>query len=133
MDDTFAIVNTNMVDHLLGQLGQVFPSMNFTIEVQKDSKLAFLDVEVHRKSDGSLKTLVYRKPTHNSSLLDFNSCNPISCKCSVARTLAAWTWTASSSKAEAILEIRLVIGVCSEINCNRKGIHPTLKEPKRTD
>ena len=54
--DTFVIVRTNMVDHLLGQLGRVFPSINFTTEIEKESKLAFLDVKVHRKLDGSLKT-----------------------------------------------------------------------------
>ena len=53
MDDTFIIVHTNMEDHLLGQLGRVFPSISFTMEIEKESKLAFLDVEVHRKPDGS--------------------------------------------------------------------------------
>ena len=108
VDDTFVIVHTNMVDHLLGQLGRVFPSINFTMEIEKENKLAFLDVEVHRKPDSSPKTSVYRKPTNTSRLLDFNSCNPISHKRSAARTLAAQAWTLSSSKAEAIKEIRLV-------------------------
>ena len=47
VDDTFVIVHTTVVDQLLGQLGRVFPSINFTIEIEKESKLAFLDVEVH--------------------------------------------------------------------------------------
>ena len=66
VDDNIAIVRTNMVDHLLGQLGWVFPSIDFTMEMEKENKLAFLDVEVHRKPEGSPKTLVYRKPTHTS-------------------------------------------------------------------
>ena len=89
VDDTFTIVHRDMVDNLLGQLGRVFPSINYTIQIEKESKLAFLDVEVHCKPDGSLKTLVYRKPTHTSRLLDFNSCNPMPHKHSVAQTLAA--------------------------------------------
>ena len=44
VDDTFVIVRTNMVDHLLRQLVRVFPSINFTMEIEKESKLAFLDV-----------------------------------------------------------------------------------------
>ena len=75
---------------------------------------------------------VYRKPTHTSRLLNFNSCNPISHKRSVAQTLAARAWTVSSSKAEAIKEIRLVRGVLLK-NGYSKGILPTLKEPKRTE
>ena len=125
-------MHTNLVDHLRGQLCQVFPNSNFTIETEKESKLAFLDVEVHRKSDGSRKTLVYRKPTHTSRLLDFNSGNPISHKRSEARILAARAWMLSPSKAEAMKEIRLVGGVLLKNGYN-KGILPTLKEPKWTE
>ena len=132
MDDTFVIVHTDMVDHLLGQLGWVFPSNTFTIEIEIESKLAFLDVEVHYKPDGSLRTSVYGKPTHTSRLLDFNSCNPISHKCCVVRTLAAQAWTLSSSKAVAIKQIRLVGGVLLKNGYN-EGILPTLEEPKRTE
>ena len=55
MNDTFTIVDTDMEDHLLGQPGLINPSNNFTIEIEKWSKLAFLNVEVHRKPDGYLK------------------------------------------------------------------------------
>ena len=77
MDDTFVIVHTNMADHPLGQLGRVFSSINFTIEIEKESKLAFFDVEVHCNPDDSLKTSVFRKPTHTSRLLHYNSCRGV--------------------------------------------------------
>ena len=91
-----------------------------------------MDVEVHHQPDGSLKTLVYRKPTHTSRLLDFNSCNPMPHKHSVAQTLAALVWMLSSSKADAIKEMGLVRGVLLKNGYN-KGILPTLEEPKRTE
>ena len=46
-----------------------------------------MDVGLHRQSDGSIKTTVYRKQTHTDKYLDFNSHNPISNKIAVVRTL----------------------------------------------
>ena len=106
--------------------------INFTIEIEKESKLAFLDVDVRRKPDGSRMTSVYKKPTHTSRFLHFNSRNPISHKRSAARTLAAPAWMVSSSKAEEIKEIRLFIGVLLKNGCS-KEILPMLKEPKQAE
>ena len=72
-----------------------------------DCKLTILDVEVYWKPDGYRKTLVDRKPIHTNGLLDFNSCNPITHKRSVAQTLLAWEWTVLCSKADAMKEIKL--------------------------
>ena len=63
VDDTFAIVHRNMVDHLLEQLDQIFPSINFTIKIEKESKLAFLDVEVHHKNFGLQETKPHQQIT----------------------------------------------------------------------
>ena len=38
--------------------------MKFTVEREKDMCLAFLDSNVHRSIDGSLKRDIYGKPTH---------------------------------------------------------------------
>ena len=103
VDDTFAIVHRDKVEHL-EKLGDVYPSIKFIKEVE-DRRLALLDVEVHRQHDGSLETSVYRKPTHTNKLLDFNSCNAVCHKRSVARTLASQAWTISLSKDAAIKEV----------------------------
>ena len=42
------------------------------MEIVKDDKLAFLDVQLERKGT-SLHTLVYRKPTHTDRYLKFRS------------------------------------------------------------
>ena len=62
--DTFNILDRENVDDFLQHLNNQQPSICFTIETEKDSKLAFLDTAVLREPDSRLTTSVYRKPTH---------------------------------------------------------------------
>ena len=43
--------------------------MKFTKKLEKSGQLAFLDVSVQQLKDGSLATIVYRKPTHTDRYL----------------------------------------------------------------
>ena len=61
-------------------------AITFTMEVEKDVKLPFLDGEIEREN-ARLNLSVYRKPTHSGRYLNFNSCHPISAKCSTADAL----------------------------------------------
>ena len=65
VDDTFVIWphGHNELRRFHEHINQQHPNIQFTIEEGKDGKLAFLDVQVTRSSDG-LSTSVYRKPTH---------------------------------------------------------------------
>ena len=74
VDDTFVIWPHGQDElqcfheHLNGQ----HPNMKFTIEHEKENKLAFLDVLVTRSKTG-LYTGVYRKPTHMDRYIPFHS------------------------------------------------------------
>ena len=74
MDDTFVIWPheqdelQRFHEHLNGQ----HPNIKFTIEHEKENKLAFLDVLVTR-SETRLCTGVYRKPTHTDRYIPFHS------------------------------------------------------------
>ena len=48
------------------------PNIQFTIEEEKEGKLAFLDVQITRSTDG-LSTSVYHKPTHTDTYILFHS------------------------------------------------------------
>ena len=64
------------MEELLTHLSSMRPSIRFTVEVEKDGRLPFLDTLLQRRDDGSLDVTVYRKPTHTDRYLDFHSHHP---------------------------------------------------------
>ena len=47
--------------------------IKFTYETELDNTIAFLDVNVTRKTDGSFDTAVYRKKTDNSIYINWDA------------------------------------------------------------
>ena len=62
-----------------------------TRQSRRKGKLPFLDCLL-RRDDNSLRTTVYRKPTHTDRLLDESFCNPTSHKATTIRTLTRRAW-----------------------------------------
>ena len=87
VDDTFVVVKKEHVEALHQHLNDQFTGVSFTLEEEKEGSLAFLDVEVKRCQDGSVKTAVFRKVTHTDKYLDFNSHHSVQHKESVIRSL----------------------------------------------
>ena len=57
----------------LNHLNRLHNKIQFTIENEGGGHLAFLDMDIYRKMDGSLGHKIYRKPTHTSLCLHQNS------------------------------------------------------------
>ena len=74
VDDTFVVWphGQDELDCFHEHLNVQRNNIKFTIEHEKESKLAFLDVQVTR-SDTRLSTGVYRKPTHTDRYIPFHS------------------------------------------------------------
>ena len=87
VDDTFVIAPLDRTDQLLSHLNSLRPTIRFTVELEVDNTIAFLDTLVHRETDGSLTTTVYRKPTHTDQYLAYDSHHPESVKRGVAKCL----------------------------------------------
>ena len=64
------------MEGLLDHLNSVRPSIRFTVVVEKDGGLPFLDTLLKRREDGGLGVTVYRKPPHTDQYLDFRSHHP---------------------------------------------------------
>ena len=75
----------NLTDHLntVDETG----TFKFTHEEESNRSIHFLDTLITRKTDGTVKLLVYRKKTHTDQYLDFSSHHPLQLKMSCVRTL----------------------------------------------
>ena len=65
VDDTCCIVQRDAVDH---HLNDVRPTIKFTMELEKDGSLPFLDTKLTRREDGTLNVTVFRTGTHGQVL-----------------------------------------------------------------
>ena len=69
-DDIFAIVPDNLnMNEFLVKLNDFNPNIQFTLEIENNGKLPFLDVLLIRNSSHNLDFKVYRKPTHSNTYI----------------------------------------------------------------
>ena len=132
VDDSFLIMNSRFVDSFLNainDLGKTLGSIKFTIEKEVNCELPFLDVQVTR-SNGTLSTRVYRKPTHSNRYLNFNSHHSIQNKKSVIRTLINRAFTHSSEQQGLNSEIQHIKSVLLENNYPSSLIDQVIQECK---
>jgi hypothetical protein len=75
VDDTFVIWphSPDRLRDFLDHLNSVHQSIQFTMEMERDSHLPFLDIEIYRRPDGSLGHRVYCKSTHTNLYLNSSS------------------------------------------------------------
>ena len=84
LDDVLAIIPKNKID---SHLNFINPSIQFTVDIEKNSRHPFLDTIIIRAPSGNLSFSIYRKPTHTNNYLKFNSNNPMGHKKAVAKSL----------------------------------------------
>ncbi|XP_067623524.1 uncharacterized protein [Eurosta solidaginis] len=75
VDDLFAIVNENEVQDTLSALNSFDKHIKFTIELEENGKLAYLDSIIIRRQN-QLKLKWYQKPTASGRIISFNSKHP---------------------------------------------------------
>ncbi|XP_046382357.1 uncharacterized protein LOC124153305 [Ischnura elegans] len=71
VDDTFLIWphGRESLDAFLNHMNGQHPNISFTMKVEENRRLPFLDILVHRRLDGTLGHSVYRKATHTDLYL----------------------------------------------------------------
>ncbi|BHF84001.1 hypothetical protein SprV_0902715100 [Sparganum proliferum] len=105
VDDTFVVLKREMVLNFHALLNSVLPDIQFTMETENNNQIAFLDVLVHRKANGSLKTTVYRKATNTRQILSYHSNHPLCHKRSCVRSLYKRVDTHCSEPTDKIAEL----------------------------
>jgi len=88
MDDVISLWNYGEAElrGFLDHLNTYDRNLQFTLEVEIENKLPFLDVLIIRNAD-QLDFTIYRKPTQNNRFLHFNSNHPPQVKRAVVTSL----------------------------------------------
>ena len=68
VDDTISAVHENRIGEFYEHLNEQNTNIQFTKEIDENGKIPFLDCWVTRENN-TLRTTVYRKPTHTDRLL----------------------------------------------------------------
>ncbi|VDP82445.1 unnamed protein product [Schistosoma mattheei] len=99
MDDILIICNKDFdVYRLLDKFNGVQDDIVMTYESESNGQLAFLDILLSRRDDGTIRRSVYRKPTWTGQYLNFHSFCPLQykrylVKCLFKRTQGICTLT----------------------------------------
>ena len=87
VDDILIFTSGDHFDYLLHCFSTVHPNLSVSFEKERENQLAFLDVLMERKPDGTLQRKVHRKPTWTGQYLHFSSFCPVAYKRGLVRTL----------------------------------------------
>ena len=117
LDDTITVVHKNKIDEFHEHMDKQNTSIQFTKEIEENGKTPFLDCLVTHENN-SLRTTVYRKPTHTDRLLDQTSHNPTSHKATTAQTLTRKAQIVCDSDDSLTDEIKHLNTVFTENNCS---------------
>ena len=88
VDDTFSIWphGKEKLDIFLKHLNSIAPTINFTMEIEENNSLPFLDT-LARRHENTLRTEVYYKKTSTGKYLDFRSNHSLAIKRGIIRCL----------------------------------------------
>jgi len=73
VDDCITSLEATKHEEFLEYLNSINTNIQFTLELQQENKIPFLDIELQIKDDRKLSFSVYRKPTNSGKFLDFDS------------------------------------------------------------
>jgi hypothetical protein len=133
VDDSFLIINKNYVDNFfyhINNFDNELKSIQFTIEIEKDNQISFLDTLVS-KNNGLIKTTVYRKPTHSNRYLNFRSNHSLINKKSVIRALVSRAFTHNTDQSDLKIELSHIEDVLIENNYPKNLIHEIISQQKQ--
>lgn len=84
VDDSLLALPKDKVNEVLSILNEINHSLEFTVEVETEGKLPFLDVLVVN-SEQNLIFDLYKKPTSSNRILNYNTCHPLHQKINIIR------------------------------------------------
>ena len=131
VNDSICFVRTGTINYITKILNYFDANITFTHEVEKDSKLPFLDVLLIKKKNNIITT-VYRKAITNDIYLNCESFAPTTWKRGTLKTLADRAYLICSSVALRKKEIDHLKKVFHEKNDYPKWVLNEVEEKHKT-
>lgn len=97
VDDILAIIKTDDKDEILRTLNYYHGKLKFTIEVEENNKIAYLDTEIHHV-ENTIKFDWYQKKIASGRIINFNSTQPKSQIINTAKSLLYKIFTISDEQ-----------------------------------
>ena len=107
VDNVLAIVKRATIDSTLQHLNSQHPDITFTMEIESNGRLPYLDATI-RRNGNRVTTSVHRKPTDTGRYLSFDSHHPVSAKRSTVNALLSRALSVVSDSTEQIAELEAV-------------------------
>ena len=73
VDNTFVVIHENNGENFTDHINSIDIHIKFTLEIEQDGLLPFLDTAIILNDDASIDTRLYRKPTHTNQNLNWTS------------------------------------------------------------
>ena len=116
VDDTFCLFRSRSdIEKFLDHINSYHPNIKFTVELEMDNTLPFLDVSVTHDQN-SFSTSLYRKKTFTGLYTDFGTLSPNKYKVNLIRVLVYRAFHICSTYANFHEEVVRIKGILKE-NC----------------
>ena len=116
VDDTFTFIKKIEIESVKELLNSFHPDIQFTHEIEADSKISFLDVSVERNLDGTFHTSVYRKKSDTNLYINWEAFAPKAWKIGTLKGLIRRAFVVSSDENRMNNEICYLKHVFRKIN-----------------
>ena len=89
VDDILCLFNgtSRQVTSFLNTLNSLEPNIQFTVEIEKDNSINFLDLTIDHKNKNKFNFQIYRKPTYTDTIIPSTSNHPFSTKMAAFHSL----------------------------------------------
>ena len=132
VDDTFTFIKVGEVDNILERLNSFHENIKFTYEREKDGSIAFLDVKVIRKVNGTFETDIHRKKTDTNIYINWNAFAPKLWKIGTLKGLIRRAFTICSTDEFRNKEISFLKNVFGKTNgFPSRIVYDTIQNVKR--
>ena len=132
VDDTFTFIKAEEIGFVTQAINSFHDNIKFTSVKEKENKLAFLDVQVERRDNGSLETSVYRKDSDTNIYINWKAYAPSQWKIGTLKGLFRRAFLICSNDESLDKEISHLKAVFKDINgYPSRIVHKTLVDVRK--